>query len=68
MATQFGVVAIGALVLAPCAIFGEPWLATPIFLVLAMISSFGYLRMLGSVDRMVQSRMDSLTLEIMKTT
>jgi hypothetical protein len=61
-------VAIGALVLAPCAIFGEPWLATPIFLVLAMISSFGYLRMLGSVDRMVQSRMDSLTLEIMKTT
>jgi ABC-2 type transport system permease protein len=64
---QFGVLAVGALVIAPCAFLGEPWLPVPIFLVLAAISSFVYLRVLGSVDRMVHSRMDSLTLEVMKT-
>ena len=64
--TQFGVLAVGAIVIAPCAIIGEPWLPVPIFLVLAAASFFLYLRVLGSVDRMVQSRMDSLTLEVMK--
>jgi ABC-2 type transport system permease protein len=68
MATQLGFVAIGALVLVPCAIFGQTWLAVPIFLVLAALALFIYLRVLGSVDRMVQSRQESLTLEIMKTT
>jgi hypothetical protein len=54
-------------VIAPCAFLGEPWLPVPIFLLLAAISSFVYLRVLGSVDRMVHSRMNSLTLEVMKT-
>jgi ABC-2 type transport system permease protein len=67
MATQFGVVAIGAAVLAPCAIFGRPWLATPIFVALAAISSWVYFYVLASVDRMIEARRDSLTLEIMKT-
>jgi hypothetical protein len=35
---------------------------------LAVVALFVYLRVLGNVDRMVQSRMESLTLEIMKTT
>jgi hypothetical protein len=52
----------------PCAIFGHIWLAVPIFLVLAAVALFTYLRVLGSVDRMVQSRQESLALEIMKTT
>jgi ABC-2 type transport system permease protein len=68
MLTQLLVLAVGALVLAPCAYFGRPWLATPIFLVLAAVSLFAYLRILGNVDSMVRSRQDSLTLEIMKTT
>jgi ABC-2 type transport system permease protein len=67
MLSQFGIVIIGALVLAPCALFGQLWFATPIFLALAAVAAFAYLRVLGSVDRMVQSRMESLTLEIMKT-
>jgi ABC-2 type transport system permease protein len=67
LVTQLGFVAIGALVLVPCAIFGRIWLAVPIFLLLAAVALFIYLRVLGSVDRRVQSRMDSLTLEIMKT-
>ncbi len=66
-ATQLAVLAVGALVLAPCAIFGYPWLPVPIFLVLAGISLFVYLRVLACVDSLVQSRMDSLTLEVMKT-
>jgi ABC-2 type transport system permease protein len=67
MAAQLGFVAIGALILVPCAFFGQIWLAVPIFLVLAAVALFIYLRVLASVDRMVQSRQESLTLEIMKT-
>jgi ABC-2 type transport system permease protein len=67
MVTQFGILIVGALVLMPCAFLGRVWLATPIFLVLAAISSFVYLRVLGNVDSMVQSHMESLTLEVMKT-
>jgi ABC-2 type transport system permease protein len=68
MLTQLAILAVGALVLAPCALLGYPWLATPIFLVLAAIAAFVYLRVLASVDGMIQSRMDSLTLAVMKTT
>lgn len=67
MVTQLGILAVGAGVLALCALLGRPWLAPPIFLGLAAISLFIYLRVLGNVDRMVHSRMESLTLEIMKT-
>jgi ABC-2 type transport system permease protein len=67
MLTQLAILAVGALVLAPCAFLGHTWLAAPIFLVLAAISLFVYLRVLGNVDRMVQSHQESLTLEIMKT-
>ncbi|MFP5229428.1 MAG: hypothetical protein ACLGXA_17590 [Acidobacteriota bacterium] len=65
--TQFAVLMVGALVIGLCALFGHPWLATPVFLVLAGASIFAYLRILSRVDGMVQSRMDSLTLEVMKT-
>lgn len=65
--TQLGILLVGALVLAPCAILGQPWLPVPIFLVLAAASALVYFRVLANVDRMVQRRMDSLTLEVMKT-
>jgi ABC-2 type transport system permease protein len=66
--TQLGLVAVGALVLVPCALMGHSLLAAPVFLALAAISLFVYWRVLGNVNRMVQSRQESLTLEIMKTT
>jgi hypothetical protein len=65
---QFGILAVGAAVLAPCAFLGHNWWPTPVLLGLAVVALFVYLRVLGNVDRMVQSRMESLTLEIMKTT
>lgn len=68
MLAQFGILAVGAAVLAPCAFLGHNWWPTPVLLVLAVVALFVYLRVLGNVDRMVQSRMESLTLEIMKTT
>ena len=67
MLTQFGILAAGAAVLAPCGLLGHNWWATPILLAFAVVALFVYLRVLGNVDRMVQSRMESLTLEIMKT-
>ncbi|MFZ0692312.1 MAG: hypothetical protein WA891_13330 [Acidobacteriaceae bacterium] len=68
MLTQFGILAVGAAVLVPCGLLGHNWWATPILLALAVAALFVYLRVLGNVDRLVQSRMESLTLEIMKTT
>jgi ABC-2 type transport system permease protein len=68
MLAQFGILAVGAAVLAPCAFLGHNWWPTPVLLGLAVVALFVYLRVLGNVDRMVQSRMESLTLEIMKTT
>jgi hypothetical protein len=67
MCAQLGILALGAAVLAPCGLLGHNWWATPILLVFAAAALFVYLRVLGNVDRMVQSRMESLTLEIMKT-
>ncbi len=67
MAAQLVILLVGAAVVAPCAFLGHPWLAPPILLVLGAVGVFVYLRVLGGVDTMVHSRMDSLTLEIMKT-
>ncbi|MFZ0271795.1 MAG: hypothetical protein WB524_24665 [Acidobacteriaceae bacterium] len=64
--TQLGFLVVGGLVFALCGFFGQLWLATPIFLVLAAISLWVYLAVLGRMDRMVLARMESLTLEIAK--
>jgi len=66
--SQLGIFGLSALVLALCGFLGDPWLPIPIFLVFAGIALFAYLRVLGNVNRLVQSRIDSLTLEVMKTT
>jgi ABC-2 type transport system permease protein len=65
--TQLGILAVGAMVLVPCVLLGHPWLPVPILLVLTAISFFFYLQVLSRIDGMVQSRIDSLTLEVMKT-
>lgn len=67
MAAQAVILGIGAAVIAACAFLGQPWLPTPIFLVFAVISFIAYLRILANVDRLVRSHMESLTLEVMKT-
>ena len=67
MLSQFAILGIGAAVLVPCTAFGHPWLAAPIFLLLAAVAVGAYLRILGNVDRMVQSRRESLILDMAKT-
>lgn len=64
---QGGMLGVGAAVFVPCAAFGHTWLATPILLVLAAVSVAIYLRILSNVDRMIQSRRESLMLDIAKT-
>ena len=64
---QAGMLGVGAAIFVPLALFGHPWLATPIFLVLAGISAVFYLRVLANVDRMIQARRESLMLDLAKT-
>jgi ABC-2 type transport system permease protein len=66
MFIQLTILGVGAAVLVPFAFFGRPWLATPILLALAAGSLFAYLRVLASVNGMVERRRESLALEIMK--
>jgi ABC-2 type transport system permease protein len=66
LATQAAILGVGAAAWFPFAVFGRDWLATPVLLLLAAFSIFAYLRILSSVDNMVQSRRDSLMLEIAK--
>lgn len=66
-ATQLGILGFGTLVIGLCAFIGYPWLPVPIFLAMAAIALLIYLRILSGIDRMVVTRMDSLTLEVMKT-
>jgi ABC-2 type transport system permease protein len=65
--TQVAVLGIAVLVYLPCAAFDHPWLATPILLALAAVSTFAYLRILANVDRLLQSKQESLLLELART-
>ena len=66
MATQFAIIAIGGGTLAATAFIGHLWLATPVLLFLASIGVLIYGRVMAGVDGMLQSRKDSLLLEIAK--
>ncbi len=66
MFIQLSLLGIGAAVFIPFAAFGREWMATPVLLALAAVSIFVYWRILGNVDRMVENRRESLTLEVMK--
>lgn len=66
MLVQAAIVAVGAVVFIPCASFGHPWLATPVFLLLAAGASLGYWQVLAKADGMVQSRCESLILDLAK--
>jgi ABC-2 type transport system permease protein len=64
---QAGMLGVGAAVFVPFSLLGHPWLATPIFLVLAGVGTLFYLRVLANVDRMIQARRESLMLDLAKT-
>jgi ABC-2 type transport system permease protein len=66
MVTQFGIIVIGGITLGATAFIGHPWMATPLLLFLALISVLIYGRVMAGVDAMVQSRRESLLLEIAK--
>jgi ABC-2 type transport system permease protein len=67
MLTQAAIVGVGAVVFIPFAAFGHPWLATPVLLLLAAASFVGYWQVLARVDALVQSRSESLILDLAKT-
>ena len=64
---QFGVMGVGAMVFAFCWLLEKPWLAVPVFLVLAGAAFLAWLRVLGSVDGIANRRRDTLIATLMKT-
>jgi ABC-2 type transport system permease protein len=64
---QLGVVCVGAVVFGICWYFDKLWLAAPIFLVLACVAVFTWLRMLRNADAMANRRRDSLIETLVKT-
>ncbi|MGB9146424.1 MAG: hypothetical protein WCC14_11415 [Acidobacteriaceae bacterium] len=66
MFSQFAIIGIGALVVAPFAFYGHRWLATPILLLLAAVSFAVYWTLLGKAEGMIQTHRESLAREVMK--
>lgn len=66
LAIQAATVGVGAAVIVPCALLDHLWLATPILLVLAAASLFGYLRVMAKIDGTMQARRETLIAEIAK--
>jgi len=66
MFSQFAIIGIGALVVAPLAFYGHRWLATPVLLLLAAISFAVYWALLGKAEGMIQAHRESLAREVMK--
>ena len=64
---QAGEVGVGALVFELCSIGGMLWLAIPIFLALAAIATFVWLRILGNSGDIASQHKDQLIATLMKT-
>jgi ABC-2 type transport system permease protein len=64
---QLGVLGVGAAVFVLCWVFDKPWLAVPVFLLLAAGAFFVWLRVLGNVDAIASQRKDALIATLMKT-
>jgi ABC-2 type transport system permease protein len=64
---QLGLMGVGAAVFALSWFLDKPWLAVPVFLVLALAAFFAWLRVLGNVDRMANQRRDTLIATLMKS-
>jgi ABC-2 type transport system permease protein len=66
LAVQAATLGVGALVFALCAWSHRLWLAGPVFLVLAAVSVFAWMRVLASVDRMANARREDLIETLVK--
>lgn len=67
MLVELGLVGIGALVFWLCWWFDVRWLATAIFLVLAAIAAFVWMRVLRNSDALASRRKDHLIATLVKT-
>jgi ABC-2 type transport system permease protein len=63
---QAGMVGVGAAVFELCSIGGMLWLAVPIFLALAAIAVFAWVRILGNSDEIANRNKDLLIATLMK--
>lgn len=63
---QFGIMAAGAAVFAPCAYFDRLWIAVPVFALLALISACAWLRVLANIGAMANRRRDLLIATLVK--
>jgi ABC-2 type transport system permease protein len=66
MLTQAGILGVGAAVAGLCLLFGVPWLATPILLVLAVPAFVVWLRVLANSDAIAMRRRDELITALAK--
>jgi ABC-2 type transport system permease protein len=66
MAVQLGLLGMGALVFELCSLGGRVWLAVPVFLALAAVATFVWLRILGNSDQIASQRKDQLIATLMK--
>jgi ABC-2 type transport system permease protein len=64
---QLAVLGVGAAVFGLCTVLDELWLAVPIFLVLAGVAVFAWMRVLTNTDGMANQRKDALIEKLMKT-
>jgi ABC-2 type transport system permease protein len=64
---QLCVLAVGAAVFSACWFLDRMWLATPIFLVLAVGAVFAWRRVLDNADAIAYQRRDALMATLMKT-
>ena len=67
MLIQAGVLGVGAGVFALCSLFDRLWLAVPIFIAMAALAVFAWMRVLGAVDSIANRRRDSLIAALVKT-
>ena len=67
MLVQLGVLGIGAGVFALCSFFDRLWLAVPVFLAMAVVAAFAWMRVLDKVDAMANQRRDTLIATLVKT-
>ena len=64
---QIVIVALGAGTVLVSRIYGNLWLATPIFLFLAVLGIAGYLLVLGRVDKIALKQRETLVTELGKS-
>ncbi len=67
MLVQLVVLGVGAGIFALCTLFDKLWLAVPVFLVLAVVAGFVWMRVLANVDAIANQRRDSLIAALVKT-